>query len=159
LQSLVEVDSGLKVQLDKKLNDLRRNLLITDAEKIGMTRMKLEGKAYAIPAEFNLKGKNWELKSPDSKMDPSNLGTFLDKLASGHSPLIVSPAPPTGPDSVILSLGDDQNPAKFRFQVYTSPKDKKIYARDLTSNRNEAFELESGLKNSFPFSPDSWKLK
>ncbi len=157
LKQVVEIESGLKTQLDKKLNELRRNLLLTQTEKVTSTEVKLEGKSFPVAADFHFDGKAWSLKNKDLKLDSSKVAGLMEQLSSAHCPEIVSPAPLQGPDAVILSIGDEKLPARFRYAFYSVGG--KSYARDLNSKANEAFSLDAGLKNSFPFAADSWKLK
>jgi hypothetical protein len=70
---------------------------------------------------------------------------------------MTSPAPGSKGESVRVTVGDEKNPSKFAYEIYVA-KDK-AWARDLNSKRNEAYELESALKNLVPFKPDSWKVK
>jgi hypothetical protein len=157
LSSPVEIESNLVVQIDKKINELRRNLLITQAEKVTATDLTLEGKEYSPPAQFHYDGKNWVQKSTGTRFDPLKVQNLIDQLASTHSPEIVSPAPAVPGDAVTLTLGDSKNPAKSRLKVY-QVKDQ-AYAKDLLSKANEAFVLDGGLKNLFPFKADLWKAK
>jgi hypothetical protein len=172
LQQVVEVEGNLKVQLDRSLSYLRRNLLLTLVEKAFVTRLKVEGKAYPAAVEFRQDGNVWtpvpapnRLNGQMEKWDPEKLKTLLDQMATSHSPGIVAPAPGPKQDSVTITFGDEKNASKSRYEIYLarSPGAKKgtekAFARDLNSPRNEAYELEDGLRNLVPFRPDSWKVK
>ena len=157
LEAPVEVEPALVERLLKGENEFRRNLLITQAQKATLTRMLLEGKSFQPPAEFNWEGKAWIQKSQGPKLDVSKAALLIDALTVGHSPEIVSPAPKAPEDAVTLTLGDSKEPARFRFRFYSMKE--KSYARDLASKADEAFLLDPGVKNHFPFKPDSWKAK
>jgi hypothetical protein len=161
LPQIVEVEGNLKVQLDRSLAYLRRNLLLTQVEKTFSNRFKLEGKAWALPVEFHHDGKTWIQQTGEGrlseKLDGEKLKGFLDQMASSHSPGMTSPAHGSKGESVRVTVGDEKNPSKFAYEIYVA-KDK-AWARDLNSKRNEAYELESALKNLVPFKPDSWKVK
>jgi len=152
-----EVESNFVVQSNKKLNELRRNLLLTQGEKIGITRMRLEGGSYSSPAEFSYEGKAWIQKDKGTSLDVTRVQPLLDKMASDHSPEIVSPAPPQKGDSLRIILGDEKNPSKFRYLIYEVQG--KSYARNLDNRANEAFLSAESIKNTFPIKADSWKVK
>jgi len=161
LKSPVEMDSGFQVSVDKTVNHLRRNLLILGSQKVTITRLKLEGKAYSPAVEFALEGKSWVAKASgaktgDAKMDPAKTAELLEQLSSAHSPEIVVPAPKAADDSVVLTLGTKEKADLYRYRLYEVKE--KAYARDLQSPRNEAFLLNDSLKKVFPFRPDSWKM-
>lgn len=157
LKEDVEVEGNLSVQLDRSLAYLRRNLLLTQGEKIGVTELKLESKAFPQAAAFSFDGKGWVQKSGEPKLDTEKVRELLNLLSEGHSPSIVAPAPRAEGTPVALILGDAKNTAKHRFEFYTSKG--RSWAKITGSLRNEAFELESKLGKAFPFSLDSWKLK
>jgi hypothetical protein len=157
LKETVEVESNLSVQLDRGLVYLRRNLLLTQGEKVGLTSMKLSGKAFPNAVELSFDGKAWVQKGGEPALDGSKARELLDRLAEGHSPAIVTPAPKAEDPPVVLTLGDGKKPERFRFEFY--PARGKKWAKIVGSPRNEAFELEAAVGKAFPFSPDSWKLK
>ncbi len=157
LKETVEVDGNLHVQLDRSLPYLRRNLLLTQGEKIALTEFKLEGKPYPQGIVFSFDGKTWTQKSGEPKLDSGKVRELLNLMSDAHSPSIVSPAPKVEGEIAILTLGDAKKADQHRFEIYTSKG--KAWARIPGSPRNESFELESKLGKAFPFNPDSWKLK
>lgn len=157
LKESVEVDGNLNVQLDRSLTYLRRNLLLTQGEKVALTEFKLEGKAYPQNIVFSFDGKDWIQKSGELKLDSGKVREFLNLMSESHSPSIVSPAPKGEGDTAILTLGDAKKSDKHRFEIYNSQG--RAWARITGSPRNEAFEVEAKLGKAFPFNPDSWKLK
>jgi hypothetical protein len=157
LKLVYEVDSNLLVQTNKKRDELRRNLLLTQAEKILLTRMRLEGKAHPSPVEFAYEGGKWIQKGNGMKLDTSKVQGLIDQMASEHNPEIKSPAPAKKGDSLTLSLGDERNPVKFSYLIYEAGG--KLHARDQLSRLNESLVLAESLKNSFPLKADSWKAK
>jgi hypothetical protein len=157
LKEEVEVDGNLSVQLDRSLTYLRRNLLLTQGEKIGVTEFKMEGKSIAQAVTFTFDGKSWVQKSGEPKLDPEKVRELLNLLSEAHSPSIVAPAPRAEGSTVFLTLGDAKNSSKYRFEFY--PSRGRNWVKLVGSPRNEAFELESKLGKAFPFSLDSWKLK
>lgn len=152
-----EVESNLMAQINKKRDELRRNLLLTQGEKVLITRVQLKGSAYPAPAEFAYEGGKWIQKDSGMKLDPSKIQGLIDQMASEHNPEIKTPAPRKSGDSLTLSLGDEKSPGKFSYLVYESSG--KLHARDLLSGINEAFLLSDVLKNAFPLKADSWKAK
>ena len=157
LALVYEVESNLLVQTNKKRDELRRNLLLTQGEKVLITRMRLEGKAYPSPAEFSYEGSKWVQKNAEPKLDSGKVQGLLDLMATEHSPEIRTPAPAPKGDTLTISMGDEKNPNKFSYQIHESAG--KLYARDLLSKLNEAFLLSDSLKNSFPLKADPWKAK
>ena len=157
LKEPVEVDGNLNVQLDRSLNYLRRNLLLTQGEKIAVTEFTLEGKAYSQGLSWSFDGKTWVQKSGEPKLDTGKVRELLNLMSESHSPSITSPAPQAEGETVLLTLGDAKKTDRHRLEFYTSKG--RSWVRIAGSPRNEAFELESKLGKAFPFSPDSWKLK
>jgi hypothetical protein len=157
LALVYEVESNFLVQTNKRRDELRRNLLLTQGEKVLITRLRLEGKAYPTPVEFQYEGSKWTQKNPEPKLDPGKVQGLIDQMANEHNPEIRSPAPAPKGDTLVVNLGDEKNPKKFSYQVYESAG--KFYARDLLSKLNEALLLSDSLKNGFPLKADSWKTK
>ncbi|MBU6153104.1 MAG: DUF4340 domain-containing protein [Bdellovibrionales bacterium] len=157
LALVYEVESNLLVQTNKKRDELRRNLLLTQGEKVLITRMKLEGKAYKTPVEFNYEGSKWAQKTAEPKLDAGKVQGLIDQMATEHCPEIKTPAPAPKGDTLTVTMGDEKNPKKFSYQIHEA--DGKFFARDHLSRLNEAFLLPDSMKNSFPLKADSWKAK
>ncbi len=157
LSLVYEIESNLLVQTNKKRDELRRNLLLTQGEKVLITRVRLEGKTYSPPAEFNYEGSKWAQKTAEPKLDPGKVQGLIDLMATEHCPEIKTPAPAPKGDDLTIHLGDEKNPKKFTYRIYESGG--KLFARDLLSRLNEAFLLPDSMKNSFPLKADSWKAK
>jgi hypothetical protein len=153
----VEVEAMIKSQIDKKVADLRVGILIGEAEKATATRLKFEGKGFTTALEFEYNGKAWVQKDSGPKADLSHVAATLDTMAATRATDIVSPAPKVLGDTVTVSIGDEKNPTKSHYLVY-SVKNKN-YAKDLTQAADEAYEITATEKNAFPMSSDSWKAK
>ncbi len=152
----VEVESGLLVNLDKSASYLRRNLLILPSQRVTITHLKLEGKNHKPAVEFAYDGKTWNKTSGADGLNAGKVPELLDRMAGAHSPDIVAPAPKIPDDGVTITLGTKEKQDVYRYLVYEVRN--QTFAKDLLSKKNEAFLLEDGLKNAFPFRPDSWKM-
>lgn len=157
LKRVYEVDSNLLVQTQKKRDDLRRNLLLTQAEKVLLTRFRMQGPAFPSPVEFHFEGSSWVQKDQGTKLDSGKVKDLLERMALDHSPEIASPAPSKKTNGLSLILGDEKNPRKFSFQFYESQG--KSWAKNTGSSLNEAYLLTDALKNILPMKVDSWKAK
>ncbi len=154
----VEVELFVKNQLDKKVDDFRKLDLLTAAERTAMSRFKLEGKKFKTPIEFAQNNGKWAPLAPtDSKMDPTKLTALLDLFMKDKISKFVSPIPAGAAAELTLTMGTDQDPAKFHWKAFQIKE--KIYIRDLNSKRNEAYEVPFELKNALPVDGESWIMK
>lgn len=155
-KELVEVESILRSNIDKSLNDLRNTILFTDAEKVTATRMKVEAKGYSASPEFQYNGKNWTAVDPTKNWEPAIASKLIDIFAITRIKDFVSP-PPAGKELMKISIGDEKNPNKFHYSI-VEVKDN-LYARNLNEKNNEAYLMESSMKLALPKSENEWKIK
>jgi hypothetical protein len=113
-----EVESAFVVQVDKKLKDLKRNLLLTPAEEKQITTVKLSGKAFDPAVEFHLDAKRWVQKSKGANWDATKVSGLMHELSTSHASEIVTPAPAAPAGAFSLTLGEDQNPARFQYRIF-----------------------------------------
>ena len=157
IKEIVEVDALFRTQIDKKLNELRYATILSQTEKTTAKKLSISGKSLNPKIEFEYDGKAWVQKDKGMKLDPAKVVTLLDELSNERAIDIASPAPPAGGDALTVIIGDDKNPNKSHFLVY-SVKDKN-FVKDLNQTSNEALVIGPSKKNAFPFTADSWKLK
>ncbi len=156
IKEIVEVESILRNNIDKKLSELRNTLILTDAEKITATKIKAEAPSYSAAPEFEYANGNWKAKDAAKNWD-ANIGSkLLNLLAMTRIQDFVSPVP-SGKEIVKLTIGDDKNPAKFKMSFFTA-KDK-LYARNLNDKNNEAYLMEESMKSALPKTENEWKLQ
>jgi hypothetical protein len=154
---VVEVQALILSQIDKTLNELRYGNLLSQAEKVTTTQVKFEGPEYHDAVQFDFKAGSW---TSASKIDGNNIPKLFDILTGSRVKDFVKTPNAKHVQDVTLSMGDDKNPARSHFQIFTVMRGKEelVYAIDLTGKKNEAMELESAIfKNSIPFSPEVWK--
>ncbi len=153
-----EVEPQIRSSIDKSIVELRQTVLVSQAEKVTSTSLKLEGKAFGNGLDFHFDGKAWAAKDPNQKIDVSHISKLIDALTSSRAQEILASAP-AKTESVTLSLGDDKNPTKTHLLFFKSKEKDKVYVQDLNQKSNEAFLIDNITRNAFPFTPDSWKLK
>ncbi len=145
-KEVVEVDNLILSQTNKKLNELRKGFLLSQAGQVSVTTVDLTGKHYTKPYHFTIgKGEPKELKNLMDSMVSSRIVDFIPAIPAGKS------------GEITLSFGDQQNPEKYHYRFTRS--NKKIYAEDLNAKRKEAFLLSDSFNSALPFEEESWKLK
>ncbi len=155
-KELVEVDPILRSNIDKSLIDFRNTILFTETEKVTATHLKAEGTNFSIAPEFNyLKGK-WQAKDPAQNWDPAIASKIVDLFAMTRIKDFVNPTP-TGKELYKISIGDEKNPQKFYYSIF-SVKDR-LYARNLNEKTNEAYLMEDSMKLALPKTENEWKIK
>lgn len=154
---MVEVDSLLESQINKKAADLRKRSIMGDAEKVTATLAAIEPSDSNTPWEFELKNGAWIAKNSQLKLDINKLKELLDGLTQVRVQEFTAKIPSGKNPSVLVQLGDDKNAAKFKFRFWLA-KDK-TYAQNLLQKGGAVVLMNDVLKNALPFSPDSWKMK
>lgn len=154
---VVEIDSILITQIDKGVDDFRKNTLMSDTEKATATQLTVEFNGGKSALAYELKQGAWVAKDPASKADPKKAQSFLDTLNQGRVTHFLKSLPAGGKEEMTVTVGDEKNPQKSKYRLING-KDK-IYGVDLLSNRKEVLELSDVMKSALPFTEDSWKMK
>jgi hypothetical protein len=154
---VVEIDSVLETQVNKKLNDFRKQTVFGETEKVTATLLSVDLPSAKTTLAFELKNGSWTARDTGQKLDTSKAQALLDQLAQTRIQNFLTKLPAGKVDSMIVTIADDKNPNRFKFRF--SQIGDKLYGQDLNSTRAEAFELSEALKTALPFQPDAWKLK
>jgi hypothetical protein len=155
-KDIVEVESILRSNIDKGLIDLRNTLLFSETEKVTSTRVKVEGAGFSSPIEFNYVKSNWAAQDTSKNWDPAIAKRIIDLFAMTRIKDFVSP-PPTGKELFKVSIGDEKNPTKFHFSIFSVKE--QLYARNLNEKTSEAYLMEESMKLALPKTENEWKIK
>ncbi|MBS1959703.1 MAG: DUF4340 domain-containing protein [Bdellovibrionales bacterium] len=153
---VVEIDSVLVTQIDKKLNEFRKQTIFTDAEKVTTTLANVSFRASPKPFHFELKNGTWTTNDTSNNVDLKKVQSLLDALTATRVVNFLTAVPGGSVGEMTVQLGDDKNPSKFHYR-FTATKDK-VFATDLNSKRKEAFEMNEAMKSALPFTEESWKM-
>ncbi len=153
-QEIFQMDSVFRGNLEKKAKDFRNNILLTEADKVSMTRIKASAKNYASPLEFEFANGTWKAKDQTKNLDATIASKLLNLLAVTRVQDFVTPAP-SGKEIMDLTIGDEKKADKFHFSLFVS-KDK-LYAKNLNIKSNEVYLMEDAFKNSLPQAEADWK--
>jgi hypothetical protein len=162
LDPLFELENYSKERLDKELKDLRLSKLITAMDRFSAKNLKFEGGTLAKPLVLVMKDSKW-IEPDDSKMpiDSDKIQTLLDKLSSlkikDFIPAAKAPAATkTEAGALKLTIGDGTNMEKQKFEFWklAEKTGSNLYARDLTSARQEVFLMDNTLSEALPWSQD-----
>ncbi len=155
-KELVEVESILRSNIDKNLVELRNTILLTEAEKVTASLIKIEGASYSASPDFSyIKGK-WIAKDGTKNWEPSIASKLIDLFAVTRIKDFVSP-PPAGKELFKVAIGDEKNPTKFYYSI--SDSKGNLYSRNLNEKNNEAYLMEDSMKQALPKTENEWKIK
>lgn len=155
---LFELEASAKDRLDKSLKDLRLNKLVTSMERFSAKRLEFSGKPVgAEPVVLVSKDGKWSFEKGQGEVNADKVQSTLEKLSGSRiKDFLTGAAIPAGEkDGLQFSLGDDKNPAKRKYVFWKSGS--QLYARDLLSQRKEAFLVDSAVSEGLPWSPDFFK--
>jgi hypothetical protein len=157
---LFEVEPNNRNTIDKKVADLRENVLLSQIEKATATQLSLSGKNYKNELWFTNDKGIWAQKANPAnawKADPKKVSGLLDSLTMGRVKDFLKATPGPGTDEIKLQLGDAKSPNKFNFRFF---KIKDLaYGQDLNTKHGEILLLDDTIKKALPFTEDSWKMK
>lgn len=158
---LYEVDPSALTRIGKPMSDLRLSRLVPSLERFNMKSIRFSGKGLPEGTlELLNKDSKWFF-GPDSKeeADGEKVQRFLDDLTGprirGFGTLTAAGGDPTS--GIELLTGDDKGPERRKIRFWKS--EKKLFARDLLSKREEAYELDSALGTSLPWIKDHFRKK
>jgi hypothetical protein len=154
---VVEIDSVLVTQIDKKPNEFRKATIFSDTEKATATVMAVSFKGGKSPLAFEFKQGAWAPKDPAIKIADKKAQTLIDALSNSRIAQYVPAVPAGGKEEMTVTVGDDKNPQKLKIR-FVSVKNQ-VYGVDLLSGRKEAMEMTEAMKSTLPFTEDSWKIK
>ncbi|MFL5811943.1 MAG: DUF4340 domain-containing protein [Bdellovibrionia bacterium] len=155
---LYELQSNAPRQFDKELKDFRMAKLLTSLDRFSIKKIELSGKAIGDkPLALDAKDTKWIDAASQTEVNSEKVQSFLDQFSGRHIQdfLPDSKVPAGEKDGLKITLGDDQNPAKHVFVFWKA--DGKLYARNLSSARKEAFLVDSTLIDGLPWSRDFFK--
>lgn len=151
LDPLFELESSAKERLDKSLKDLRLSKLVTSMDRFSAKKLEFSGKplgpSLLILAQTDGK---WETQPDKKEVANDKVQDTLDKISGNRiKDFLQGSAIPTGEqDGIKLSLGDEKETKR---QILFWKKGNDLYARDLGSKRNEAFLVDSAMKDALPW--------
>ena len=152
LDPLFEIEPSAKDRLDKGVKDLRLTKLISSMDRFNVKKMEFSGKPVGDkPLVFTQKDGKWTSDSDKQVLNTEKIQGLLDKLSGNHIKdfLADSSIPAGEPDGIRFTLADDKSPTRRQLVFWKS--DNKLYARDLNSNRKEAFLLDLAVQDDLPW--------
>jgi hypothetical protein len=134
------------------------NKLITSLDRFSVKKVEFSGKPMGDkPLALVAQDTKWIDAGSQSEVNGEKVQSFLDLLAGKHIQdfLEASKAPAGEQDGLKITLGDDQNPSKHVFTFWKN--DGKLYARNLSSARKEAFLVDSTVMDGLPWDRNFFK--
>ncbi|MCM2323660.1 MAG: DUF4340 domain-containing protein [Oligoflexia bacterium] len=157
LDPLFELELATQNRLRKDVKDLRLSKLITTMERFSAKRLEFSGKPLGSPplVLINTDAK-WTL-TDKTEVDADKVQGTLDKLSGNRiKEFLPAKSIPKGQEEGLkLTLGDDK--AQDKRQLLFWKRDGKLYARDLLSQRNEAFLVDSAVQEGLPWDRNYFK--
>ena len=152
LDPVFELDPYVKDRVDKEVKELRLAKLITSMERFTAKRLEFSGKPIGTPPLVLLnKDSKWVSEADNTTAKPEKIQATLEKLSGNRiKEFLQGSAIPSGEsDGLRLILGDEKSNSK-RSLVFWK-KDKKLFAKDLQSNRKEVFLLDDSIDSELPW--------
>jgi hypothetical protein len=152
---LYELQANAPRQFDRELKDFRMTKLITSLDRFSIKKVELSGKPMGDkPLTLVSKDTRWVDASNQNEVNSDKVQSFLDKISGNRITdfLSGSNVPAGEQDGLKVTLGDDQNPTKHQFVFWKNSG--KLYARDLSSARKEAFLVDSTVVDGLPWGRD-----
>jgi hypothetical protein len=153
---LYELEAATKDHLDKAPKDLRLTKLITSMERFTTKTLVIENHKTGEPAVKlnNVEGK-WLRESDKAEVNLSKVTALLDKFSGNHiKDFLTGSAIPGGENQGLeISFFTEKNEKK-RDLVFWKNGDK-LYARDLSSPKKEAFLIDGTAAFDLPWEK-SW---
>lgn len=159
LDPLFELDPSSKDRLDKSLKDLRLAKLITSLERFTAKRLEFSGKPVGTQPLVLVNADNRWMKADKTEISPDRVQTTLDKLSGNRiKDFLSGPAiPPGEKEGLIVTLGDEKSAEKRKLLFWKSGS--RLLAKDLLSNRNEAFVVDTTVNDGLPWDPEFYTKK
>lgn len=160
MDPLFELDPSAVKRLDKSVNDFRLAQLLGSMERFETKRLELSGKTLGKGSMvLTQSGSQWKSSLDQTAIPGEKIQGILEKIANNKIKEFYSGSSIPGgqAEGIQLTLGDEKTPAKKKLILWK--KGDKLYARDLLSQRNEAFLLENNLQGSLPWDSSFFKQK
>lgn len=164
LDPVFEMNYTFKRRFEKNLNDLRLRRFITSTERFAAKRIEFSGKPIGDkPLIFMKKESDWKSDEKNVDFDKKKIRTFLDKVSGKKIKdfLTGKNIPPGEKDGLRILISDDLTEETIKKQkkfVFWKEKND-LFARDLLSDRKEAFKVDRKLKDSLPWKRDYFYKK
>lgn len=155
LDPLFELEPFVRDRLDKNVKDFRLTKLITAMDRFSAKRLEISGAGWGSnPILFNNQDGKWIKASDKTEVPADKVTGILDKLSGNKiQEFLTGSAIPIGEkEGLKLTLGDEKTPEKRQLLFWK--KESKLYARDLQSKRNEAFQVDPSLIEVLPWNPE-----
>jgi hypothetical protein len=163
LDPVYELDAAAKTKVTKELKDLRMTKLITSMDRFTTKRVEVSGGSLGAPVVLTQADGKWTNAAAPSaaekEIDSDRLQGLLDKLAGNRIQGFLEGAKiPAGQDQGLrLMLGDEKD-SKKRELVFWKSGDR-LLAKDMSSKRGEAFEVDRVVKDALPWDREFFKKK
>lgn len=149
---LFELEPTALKQLDKSAKDLRLSKLITSVERFAAKKLEFSGKPLgANSLTLVLSDGKWVNSADKKEVDGEKVQATLDKLSGNRiKDFLTGAAIPAGEsDGLQLIFGDDKSDSKHQYVFWKNGN--QLYARDLKSNRKEAFLVDNAVQEGLPW--------
>jgi hypothetical protein len=166
LDPLFEVDSYAKARFDKELKDLRLSKVITSMDRFQAKHLEFSSSELGPkPWALSMKDGKWTADgvapadAQKDAVDSEKVQNFLDRLSSTKIDQFISQNLPIQSSGLQFTLGDDTHPQKRKilFWRVVEKNGQKLYAKDLTSPRNEVFLMDNALSDAIPWEKAKFK--
>jgi hypothetical protein len=153
-----ELDGSAQTRLDKGLKELRLQKLITSMDRFGTRKIEVSGTPVGEkPLVVEKKDGKWA-PAEGGDINPERPQQLLDRLSGNLiRDFLTGGAIPAGEkDGIRISLHDEKG-ERTRQLAFWKAKEKgveSLFARDLLSPRNEAFRVDTPLKDALPWARD-----
>ena len=131
------------------------NRLLTAMERFSAKRLTFGGKPVLGEVIVQRDKDDTWINATDKSKKPSEkrMERILDQLSGANIKEFVTKIPAGESDGLKVSVGDESEPNKRVFVFWKNAG--KVYARDLKSKRNEAFELAPSVGDALPWSQEA----
>ena len=151
---LYELDSNSISRFDKEVKDLRQSKLLTPMEQFTIRNIQLSGKDLgADPIVFKDTDGKWSSTSFPS-FPTEKIQGLLEQLGKSkiQNFIVSSKIPPGEKEGLQVILENDKGELKKKWVFWR--KNGQTLARDLNSKRNEAYQIESSIDPSLPWTKE-----
>ncbi|MEK6704449.1 MAG: DUF4340 domain-containing protein [Bdellovibrionota bacterium] len=158
---LFELDTSSLNRFDKELKDLRLSKLITSMDRFDTKKLEFSGTVIGpSPLVISSSDGKWVNKAElKTEINGEKVQSLLDKLSGNYiKEFLQGSKIPTGAENGLkLTLGDEKTATKR--QILFWKNGEKLYAKDLLSQRNEAFLVDNVLKDGLPWDRNFFNKK
>ncbi len=155
LDPIFVLEPGARSRVDKSFKDLRLNKLVSSMDRFTTQRLEFSGLPIGTQSLVLSKvDDKWIHASDRSEADSKKIEALLEKLTGSRIRDFASGAAiPSGEaNGLTLAMGEDSNTQKRHLVFWTAGA--RFFARDLLSQRKEAFEVDASLQGALPWKKD-----